>query len=116
MILFLNSGNRLVDVNFDTLRKKLERFRSSKLENVIGGHSHVISTIHLLFGTEKFFSCIFSVEQYSPSESKFENLFGIPKEILNEYPVMRRAMEKVAAARLSSLGKHMNCKLSQTFK
>ena len=34
------------------------------------------------------------------------------KEILNEYPVMRRAMEKVAAARLSSLGKQMNCKLS----
>ena len=33
------------------------------------------------------------------------------KEILNEYPVMRRAMEKVAAARLSSLGKQMNCKL-----
>ena len=32
------------------------------------------------------------------------------KEILNEYPVMRRAMEKVAAARLSSLGKQMNCK------
>ena len=26
---------------------------------------------------------------------------------------MRRAMEKVAAARLSSLGKQMNCKLSQ---
>ena len=34
------------------------------------------------------------------------------KEILNEYPVMRRAMEKVAAARLSSLGKQMNCKWS----
>ena len=35
------------------------------------------------------------------------------KEILNEYPVMRRAMEKVAAARLSSLGKQMNCKCSK---
>ena len=38
------------------------------------------------------------------------------KEILNEYPVMRRAMEKVAAARLSSLGKQMNCKLLVHFE
>merc|ERR1712242_621568 len=30
------------------------------------------------------------------------------KEILNEYPIMRRAMEKVAAARLSSLGKNLS--------
>ena len=38
------------------------------------------------------------------------------KEILNEYPVMRRAMEKVAAARLSSLGKQMNCKWGVIFQ
>ena len=32
------------------------------------------------------------------------------QEILNEYPIMRRAMEKVAAARLSSLGKNLSGK------